>query len=87
MKILVSRVPHARWVLRQAQPARFRVTVIQNKHESFSTTGSFSKVEKEKKIRSDPRISLLGRAIEDEFATIREKYGSTLSARTRGKID
>lgn len=79
-------MPHARWVLRQTLPVRFTVTVIQNRHKSFSTTGSYAKVEKEKKIRSDPRINLLGRAIEDDFATIREKYGSSLSVRTQGAI-
>jgi hypothetical protein len=56
---------------------RAKVIVTASKHESFSTTCSFSqvKVEKEKKLRSDPRINLLGRAIEDDFATIRENYG------------
>jgi hypothetical protein len=56
---------------------RAKVVVIASKHESFSTTCSCTraKVEKEKKLRSDPRINLLGRAIEDDFATIRENYG------------
>jgi triacylglycerol lipase len=29
-----------------------------------------------KKLDSDPRINELGRAIEDDFATIRENYGN-----------
>jgi len=32
--------------------------------------------EKEKKTDGDPRINILGRAIEDDFATIRENYGN-----------
>jgi triacylglycerol lipase len=31
--------------------------------------------EKPKKTDGDPRINILGRAIEDDFATIRENYG------------
>jgi triacylglycerol lipase len=31
---------------------------------------------KEKKTDDDPRINILGRAIEDDFATIRENYGN-----------
>jgi hypothetical protein len=34
--------------------------------------------EKEKKPDGDPRINILGRAIEDDFATIRENYGIIL---------
>lgn len=42
----------------------------------FSTTCyCFQKAEKEKTPDDDPRINLLGRAIEDDFATIRAKYG------------
>jgi triacylglycerol lipase len=31
---------------------------------------------KEKKTDDDPRINILGRAIEDDFATIRKNYGN-----------
>ena len=34
--------------------------------------------EKEKKPDGDSRINILGRAIEDDFATIRENYGIVL---------
>jgi hypothetical protein len=77
MTLLVSRVAHARCAVCHANTAPTRLRVAQIKHESFSSSCRVSalKVEKEKKVRSDPRINLLGRAIEDEFATIREKYG------------
>lgn len=35
------------------------------------------KVEKEKKIDKDPRVNNLERAITDDFATIRETYGTS----------
>jgi triacylglycerol lipase len=31
--------------------------------------------DKEKKTDGDPRVNILGRAIEDDFARIRENYG------------
>jgi hypothetical protein len=78
MTLLLSRVARTTWILRHAQPARARVIVTANKHESFSTTRNLSraKAENEKKLRDDPRIKILGRAIEDDFATIRENYGT-----------
>jgi hypothetical protein len=49
---------------------------------TFSTTcycfRKAEKAEKEKKVDDDPRVNLLGRAIEDDFATIRAKYGLSL---------
>lgn len=83
MTLLVSRVACARFLLHNAGPAPSRRLLAgQIKHANFSSTCSVSyqKVEKEKKVRSDPRINLLGRAIEDEFATIRENYGSFATA-------
>ena len=76
MTLLVSRVTHARFIPHKVQAAAKRL-VVQNKGK-FSTSCRVlaQKVEKEKKVRSDPRINVLGRAIEDDFATIRENYGS-----------
>jgi hypothetical protein len=51
--------------------------VTKTQHEGFSTTRKLSrpKIRKEKHADEDPRIKVLGRAIEDDFAMIRENYG------------
>jgi hypothetical protein len=73
---------HARFALCHAHTAQ-RILIAQNKQANFSRSSRVStpKVEKEKKVRSDPRINILGRAIEDDFATIRENYGLLAIAR------
>jgi hypothetical protein len=73
---------HARFALCHTHTAQ-RLLIAQNKQANFSRSSRVStqKVEKEKKVRSDPRINILGRAIEDDFATIRENYGLLATAR------
>lgn len=77
MSVLVSRAIYARLVLRHAHSAPLGSLIALEGRRGFSCSGHVStpKIEKEKKIRSDPRINILGRAIEDDFATIRESYG------------
>jgi hypothetical protein len=82
MTLLVSRVSRARLSLHKVQAAPAKFPVLHTKRSKFSTSRCVCalKVEKEKKIRSDLRINVLGRAIEDDFATIRENYGLSTTA-------
>src|SRR5882757_5265512 len=77
MTILVARVARTRW---SSQNVRFRPRsiVMSSLYQSrtFSCHRCMRMAEKEKKTDGDPRINILGRAIEDDFATIRENYGN-----------
>ncbi len=42
---------------------------------AFSCCRCLRMADKEKKTDGDPRVNILGRAIEDDFARIRENYG------------
>jgi hypothetical protein len=52
--------------------------VIPSTSRTLSCGRCMHMAEKEKKPDGDPRINILGRAIEDDFATIRENYGIIL---------
>ncbi|KAJ5054084.1 uncharacterized protein L3040_000368 [Drepanopeziza brunnea f. sp. 'multigermtubi'] len=81
MTMLVTRVAHTRW-LQNVKPQRILTTAFLCKPMSFSTTCRIRRQisetaqdpEPQKKTDSDPRINDLGRAIEDDFATIRANY-------------
>jgi hypothetical protein len=57
---------------------RARSIVMSSEYQSrlFSCCRCLLMAEKEKKTDGDPRINILERAIEDDFATIRENYGN-----------
>jgi len=59
-------------------PPRARSIVMSSEYRSraFSCCPCLQRAEKEKKTNKDPRINDLGRAIEDDFATIRENYAT-----------
>jgi triacylglycerol lipase len=84
MTILLSRVARTRWVPHYApQLRRILLPMPSELSQSFSCSCVNREVpkqikiepEQEKKTDSDPRINDLGRAIEDDFATIRQNYG------------
>jgi triacylglycerol lipase len=83
MTVLASRAIHARFILRHAPSTPAGLFIALEGRRGFSCSGRVAtpKIEKEKTIRSDPRINILGRAIEDDFATIRESYGQLVPAR------
>ena len=57
---------------------RARSIVMSSEYHSrlFSCCRCLLMAVKEKKTDDDPRINILGRVIEDDFATIRENYGN-----------
>jgi hypothetical protein len=65
---------------------RARSIVMSSEHQARTTScsGCLQMDEKEKKTDGDPRINVLGRAIEDDFATIRENYGTYAIPSLRG---
>lgn len=78
MTTLLSRVARTRWLIHNAPRARRMVMVSEGltSRNRFSTCCYlFQRAKKEKHTDGDPRINVLGRAIEDDFATIRENYG------------
>ncbi|KAH8687887.1 Alpha/Beta hydrolase protein, partial [Tricladium varicosporioides] len=78
MTILVARVAHTRWpsLLPQYGPCAYRAAAMRAEHRHISSTFPRSHAENERKPNSDPRINDLGRAIKDDFATIRENYAT-----------
>ena len=78
MTILLARVARTRWLLQDVPRARSlrQPPSYLRKSMTFSTCCPLRQAEKEKKTDGDPRINDLGRAIEDDFATIRENYGT-----------
>ena len=70
MTYLIARVARMRWIL---QDVRRTSSVMRRRAMSY--TAARQRAAEEKKPDSDPRINDLGRAIEDDFATIRETYG------------
>jgi hypothetical protein len=77
MTILVARVARTRWRLQDVCFCA-RSIVMSSTSRTFSCGRCMRMAEKEKKPDGDPRINILGRAIEDDFATIRENYGIVL---------
>lgn len=93
MTILLSRVARTRWVPQYAPQLRrillpmpsvylsqpFSCSCVTREAPKQIKTESPTKNEPEqqKETDSDPRINDLGRAIEDDFATIRQNYGMT----------
>jgi len=74
MTILVARVVHTRLVLYHA---RTRPAMMAKCFSTcFPCLQQAEKAEKPKETDGDPRINVLGRAIEDDYATIRENYGT-----------
>ncbi len=78
MTYLVARVAGTKWLLQNVTRAKVGIPYpYLYIPMSFSTCCCrLHQAEKEKKIDSDPRINDLGRAIEDDYATIRQNYGS-----------
>jgi hypothetical protein len=76
MTILVARVARTRWI-QQHPPICWRNAML-SRSAQFSTYIPRLKQQDEQQRESnhsDARISDLGRAIENDFASIREKYG------------
>ena len=77
MTFLVARVARTRWILHNVPRTRSGMALSANLTSSFSSCcRCFQRAENPKKSDGDPRINELGRAIEDDFATIRENYGA-----------
>ncbi len=87
MTLLAARVAYTRWLPQYAPRSRVSVLRMHHSPKSYHTSLSLSQPqnntkneqkhgEKNHNPDSDPRINNLGRAIEDDFATIRENYGN-----------
>ena len=75
MTILVARAA-TRWTPRNVRIPAGNIVMTEYQSRGFCQCMRMAqKVEKEKKIDKDPRVNNLGRAITDDFATIRENYG------------
>jgi len=77
MTTLLARATRTRLVYNAPRTRRMvMVSTGLTSRNRFSTCRYLSqRAEREKHTDGDPRINVLGRAIEDDFATIRENYG------------
>ena len=85
MTLLLTRVAsHTRWtpLIQRASMAPFIATLASTR--CFSCCES--QADKEKRTNDDPRINDFGRAIEDDFATIRQKYGMLLVTENERRV-
>ncbi len=79
MIVIAARV-RTRWILHNASPwrrAAMYPTIPPSMMQRIHNTSQHC--EEEKKLSGDPRINDLGRAIEDDFATIRDTYGISIA--------
>jgi triacylglycerol lipase len=72
MILIVARVARTRWL---PQNVPRRSLMASQLSAAFCSCCTLRIEEKPKKKDSDPRISDLGRAIEDDYANIRDNYG------------
>ena len=84
MTFMIARVARTSWTVRNIPP---QITVCGLARRNFSKFGScYQAVEGDKKAENpknptnDPRVNDLGRAIEDDYATIRAKYSKLYPA-------
>jgi hypothetical protein len=72
MILLVARVARTRWIPQNVPSHSLMASQLS---ATFCSCCALRIEEKPKKKDSDPRISDLGRAIEDDYANIRDNYG------------